>query len=113
MNQICAHSQREAKLHPITRQLAPNSPSDLIERFLPTGTIPIWLVEDIPSDEQVAAALDTIRAIRPDLTTALLKHWDGLDTHYEHEGLDRLAIAITRLAQGLHVTPMHQEGSRQ
>lgn len=87
-----------------TLQLASDSPSDLIEPFLPTGDIPIWLVEDIPSDTQVAAALDSIRAIRPDLAMQLRERFEILDAAFDREGVDRLAIAITRLAEQLHTT---------
>lgn len=85
-------------------QLVSNSPSDLIESFLPTGPTPIWLVEDIPNDEQVAAALDAIRAIRPDLARQLGERFEILDAAFDREGLDRLAVAITRLAQSCYHT---------
>lgn len=87
-----------------TLQLASDSPSDLIEHFLPTDTIPISRLEDIPNDEQVAAALDSIHTIRPELAMQAKQRWDALDHAFDQEGGDRLAIAIIRLAQQLHTT---------
>jgi hypothetical protein len=106
---VCTYRHQDAE--PCHIKLVPDSSSDLIEPFLPTGDIPIWLVEDIPSDEQVAVALDAIRAIWPDLAMQLRERFEILDEAFDRESLDRLAIAITRLAQELHIEPLQTEWS--
>lgn len=105
---LCTHSLQEAKQYP----LVPDSSSDLIESFLPTGDIPIWLVEDIPSDEQVAVALDAIRMIQPDIAIQAEQRWEALDHAFDRESLDRLAIAITRLAEHRHIASVQTEWSK-
>lgn len=92
------------RLYTPSQPLVPDSSSDLIEPFLPTGPTPIWLVEDIPSDEQLAAALDSIRMIRPDLARQLEERFEILDTAFDRESLDRLVVAVTRLAQSRYHT---------
>lgn len=84
-----------------TLKLALDGPADLIERFMPTGDIPISHLEDIPSDGQVNAALRVIRTIRPDVADLAWQRWDALDAASDREGLDRLAIATVKLAEHL------------
>lgn len=82
-------------------QLTLDSPAELIERFLPTGDIPISRLEDIPSDDLVIAALEAIQLIRPDVAALARHRLEGLDAVLDQEGLDRLALAIVKLAKHL------------
>lgn len=64
--------------------------------------------QESPDDEQIDAALEVIRGIRPDLHDQAIDKWNALDKAGDSEGLDHLAVQIVQLAARLETHQQQQ-----